>query len=63
MSNLLKVIICLILIFTLINSVLRIILTIGMEKKKKIGYAWPALLHVVIVIYFCKVIISFRKRV
>lgn len=30
MSNLLKVIICLILIFTLINSVLRIILTIGM---------------------------------
>ena len=61
MSNLLKVIICLILIFTLINSVLRIILTIGMGGIGKIG--WPALLHVVIVIYFCKVIISFRKRV
>ncbi|CUQ22868.1 Uncharacterised protein [Turicibacter sanguinis] len=62
MINLLKAIICLILIFTSINSVLRIILTIGMLGIGKIGYAWPALLHVGIVIYVCKVIITFQKK-
>lgn len=62
MINVLKVIICVILIFTSINSVLRIVLTIGMLGIGNIGYAWPAILHVGVVMYICKVTITFRKK-